>query len=267
MARPTLLREYQSLEVFKLESRGPGVYLQDMLTEGNSVLSSVFVLSADVGATVTVEYFDTTTGTNFGEALLLTEFHPPIGTALTTDKRLVTKIHNKPFCKATVAGGNVFFGVYATVVGTFPIDLGSTLVLDEQIFLALVNKGMPAAAVNDTDGKFHFLRVNSAGELITTASITGTITVNSSTTPAISNTSILVAGTEYSAALPASTKSFDIKSRSGAPFRLAFTSGNTSTIYSYLSSYSFQNLSASATITAYFQSNYAGDTIELISWS
>lgn len=200
MAAPTLLRELQSLEVFKLEARGPGVYIQQMLTEGNSILSSVFVYAISGGASVTVEYFDTSTGTNFGEQFTL-QAHPTLTSAPQTSRITVTRVHNKPYCRATVTGGSVTFGVFATIVSSFASDLDAALVYDLQTFNAVQNKGMPAAAVGSTDGLFHLLRVNAAGELITSASGTFTTTptlinkriygTTAVATPAVNNAEII----------------------------------------------------------------------------
>lgn len=131
-----------------------------MQIEGNSLLSSVFVISGDPGASVKVKYFDTTTGDTLIERYDLDDEHPDVAVAdaPVTDRRLVSKIHNKPVMEAIVTGGNVTFGVYVTVVQSFATDLDAALQLDDQIADLDVDKGMPMMVYDDDANKFFMLR-------------------------------------------------------------------------------------------------------------
>lgn len=154
------LNQYQTQALLLLESRGPGVYTREMLVEGNSLLSSVFVIEGDVGASVEVKYYDFTTGRKTNERYDLDDPHPviPVSSAPTTDRRLVSRIHNKPIMEATVTGGNVTFGVYVTVVMSFATDLDAALHLDADDADLSSDKGMPIMVYDDAQDKFFFLR-------------------------------------------------------------------------------------------------------------
>ena len=118
------LDQYDTRELMPLEVRGAGVYTALMMIRGNSLLSSVYVKSITPGATLKVNYFDTTTGT-----VDLFERYELNGHALITDtgsgetyRELVTRIHNKPQAEVIVTGGSVEFGVYISVVSDFPFE-------------------------------------------------------------------------------------------------------------------------------------------------
>jgi len=159
MAPPRIptLREFQSLDILKLQSRGTGVYEQELLVEGNSLLSSVFIDTIDPGASVLVEYFDTSLGQDVGEEYPL-QFHPALNTAMTTNRITVTSIHNKPFVRATVTGGNAVFGIFVTVVASFASDLDAALKYHNQSVLLLRDKGIPTMVYDDVAGKFFFAK-------------------------------------------------------------------------------------------------------------
>lgn len=154
------LNQFQTQILLPLESRGPGTFTRPMLVEGNSLLSSVFVESGDVGATVEVKYFDFTTGLISIERFDLSDPHPviPTSAAPTTDRRLVSKIHNKPVMEAIVTGGEVKFGVYATVVSSFATDLDAALQFDNSTADVSTDKGMPFICYDEDQNKFFFVR-------------------------------------------------------------------------------------------------------------
>jgi hypothetical protein len=78
------------------------------------MLSSVFVESMDVGATLKVNFFDATTGADVGERYNL-KSHDLIS-AVGSYRNLVTRHHNRVGCEAIVTGGNVKFSVYITAL-------------------------------------------------------------------------------------------------------------------------------------------------------
>lgn len=87
----------------------------------------------------------------------------------------------------------------------------------------------------------------------------------SNTTTTITNYTAVSANTEYSIALPSSTKTFVLRSRGLGQIILAFNSGETATKFITIpggSSYKDENFYTSQTI--YFQTTVAGDTIELL---
>jgi hypothetical protein len=116
------LDQFETKAAYELESRGVGTVYQQMMIRGNSILSSVYVKSIDVGATLSINYYDTTTGDDgTGERFDL-KSHAIItdADAGKTFRIVVPRIHNKPKIEAIIAGGNVEFGVYITVVADFP---------------------------------------------------------------------------------------------------------------------------------------------------
>lgn len=87
--------------------------------------------------------------------------------------------------------------------------------------------------------------------------------------PTIGNVSITDADTEYSYALPDFTKKFIIKLRGlGAPFKIAFVSGDSGSTYVNVSnagSYQEKNIKSKGS-TLYFQSPSANQIAEIISY-
>jgi hypothetical protein len=153
------LNEFQTQILLKLETRAPGVISRELLIEGNSLLSSVYIAAADPGASVEVKYFDYTTGAITAERYDLTS-HRVLTDADVGDTNRVTvsRIHNKPVVEATVLGGNVTFGVYATVVSSFVTDLDQALQLDGATADVLVDKGMPFMCYDEDKNQFFFVR-------------------------------------------------------------------------------------------------------------
>jgi len=148
---------YESKAILPLISRGPGTFTQKMFTEGNSILSTVFVQSLDVGASVSVKYYDFTTGGDVGESYLL-QSHETIVSSLTDDRQLITKMHNKPYVVATVTGGNAIFGVYVTVVVSQASDIDSALKKENQSVDLVTDKVMPIMFYDTSTGVWRFAR-------------------------------------------------------------------------------------------------------------
>ena len=192
MAQVIRLSQFETRDILPIEARGPGTYLQPLLIEGNSLLSSVFVRSLDPSASVTVKYFDTTTGQVGEERFDLAE-HDPVATATTTNRTIVTSIHNKPNLEAIVTGGTVEFGVYATVVSTFATDLDAAL----QKHLSAINfdrdQALPIAVRDESDELWYFLKGDKGCPIVQTVNqgFGGDSTFvdsQSTTTPGISQT-------------------------------------------------------------------------------
>lgn len=159
VTNPTIINmdQFDTNELLKLESRAPDTYNAKMMIRGNSLLSSVYVKSITPGATLKVNYFDTTTGTDgIGERFDLNSHALIDDTAAGKTFRLVIpRIHNKPQVEVIVAGGTVEFGVYITVIADFPIT-GS--ILDGQEAALAGDGGIPIVVFDPADGKFYLLR-------------------------------------------------------------------------------------------------------------
>ena len=151
------MKLYDSRDVVTLQTFTPGVYFQQLETQGNSILSTVFVSTLSVGANVKVEYIESGAGTDEGESIPLEE-HPLLTTAPQSSKILVTRMHNKPYIKITVTGGNARVGVYVTVVASFASELDSALLFEGEPFLENVIKGLMIAGVDDDTDSVQFMR-------------------------------------------------------------------------------------------------------------
>ena len=167
------LGEKQSLEIFSLADRSPGIYYAKLDMQGNSILSTMLVETADPGTTIDAGYYDFTTGFEIGEGNLI-KTHTTLTGGLSTNKILVGNTHDKAFLKFTIAGGSARCSVYATIVSTTATELTDVLVEEDQIVNFLTDKAMSIAAYDELNGLWKFIRVNENGELVVNAS---TITI------------------------------------------------------------------------------------------
>lgn len=147
---------YQSKAIVPLRTFSPGVYTQRMTSQGNSLLSTLFVESADFGATIDIEYFDSGVGGDVGEHVTLGSHIQPAAPG--SDRILVTRLHDKPTVKITVAGGNIRAGIYLSVVSSFASDLDSALKTDATTAMLEDDKGMPIMLLDPVANKFFFVR-------------------------------------------------------------------------------------------------------------
>jgi hypothetical protein len=95
------------------------------------------------------------------------------------------------------------------------------------------------------------------------------VNVNPATTPLIANSVAILVNTEYSYAFPANTKRFNVRARGNAKLQIAFTSGQSGSLFKTIFPGSiYEEIDVKLTgITIYFQSNKAGETIEITSWT
>lgn len=262
MVSPTVvnLDQYDTRELFSLEARGVGVYNAKMMIRGNALLSSVFVRAISPGATVKVNYYDTTTGTDsLSERFDLTS-HPLItdSQAGQTLRQVVTRIHNKPQIEVIVTGGIVEFGVYLSVISDFPVDLKGSI-LDGQTANLALDGGLPISVYNPDDGKFYLLQ-GDEGALASGSN---------AETPAVSNVIIAAANVEQSHTFPASTKRFFVKPRGAGRINLAHVATQSGTNYITIwpgAVYDSRDVKSKA-YTIYFQSPIAGLVVEMEHWS
>lgn len=153
----TRASQYETIIPFALEQRAEGEYINHLHIQGNSLLCSVYVSQIDVGATLHVDYFDTTTGDREGEEYILGA-HPTLSVAPMTNRITITRIHEAPRIRVRVVGGSARFGVMMTVVTSFATDLDAALIFDEQVANLLRDKAIPIAGYDNT-GKYNFIRV------------------------------------------------------------------------------------------------------------
>lgn len=157
-----ILRTEDTNSIFTLATRAAGTTIQLLGSNGNSLVSSVFIKAADAGTTVKVNYFQTTTGTfvDDAERLDLTS-HPLLGIADVgdTNQILATRVHNKPACEVIVSGpGTITFGVYVSVRSETASDLDSALQLDGATLDLVADKGILSMCYDEDLGQAFFIR-------------------------------------------------------------------------------------------------------------
>ena len=152
---------YDSKTLVPLATRTAGAYIQKCSIAGNSITSSVFVESLTDGGSILVEWFDYSTGGDAGEAYLLNE-HELITTPITTDRILVSKLHDRPYVKCTVFG-TVRFGIYITVGISSASDIDTNLVSNEEPVNFQDNRGIIVAGYDRAADLFRFLPVTDDG--------------------------------------------------------------------------------------------------------
>jgi|GEM_PF-1262698 len=160
--------EFQSITLFDLETRGPGTYRVPLQVRGNSILSSLLVTEIAIGATVKVNYFQTTSGNEIQERSELAGHTIKTLPSMDSDTIIVARMHFKPICEVIIEGGNVKFGLMCTMVSAFASDIESSLFRDQQSFIGS-ERGIPLITVDDETDSFRFLRSRN-GKIITSES-------------------------------------------------------------------------------------------------
>jgi hypothetical protein len=100
--------------------------------------------------------------------------------------------------------------------------------------------------------------------------VVGTTTVVGATNPAISNVAMASASTEYSFVVPTNAKQFMLKLRGTASLQVAYTVGQSNTLYITVPRscfYGESDLSLSAPVTLYFQSDQPAQVAEILVWT
>lgn len=164
---------YDSRSIVELGTFGPGVYIQKMFCEGNSILSTAFLQAKDAGASVLVDYYDYGVGGDVGELVAIGS-HNVLNVAGTSDRKLMSRMHNKPVIRWTVTGGNVTFGVYVTVVVTQASDIDNALKYDGQTVDFILDKGIPQVIYDSASGLWEFA---SGTDGIQDVNVTGAISI------------------------------------------------------------------------------------------
>jgi hypothetical protein len=159
------LSQYQTKSALVLAERAPGTYLVKMMIRGNSLLSSVYVKSISPGATLKVNYYDTTTGSDLTTERFELESHDLIDdtAAGKTFRISIPRIHNKPQAEVIVTGGTVEFGVYITVVDFVAADIDNALVREGDAFNPATSRALPVACYDTDTGTLHFVRCGDGG--------------------------------------------------------------------------------------------------------
>lgn len=257
---------YESKPVLPIRQLTAGTYVIPLFTEGNSLLSSVYVRSISGGGSVKVNYFDFGPGNNDlpGERYDLTS-HQLITTADTTDRILVTKLHNKPHIEMIVTG-TVEFGIYVTVVASFASDLESNLKLHAQLADLLKDKGLPSMGYDSGDGKFYFLPLDN-GALKITGSVSAI--AGGKTNPKNTIKTLTSINTEYSHVFQSNVKEFTIFHEESCIIKYSWQSTESGTVYFPLRPHQIYNEKSiiASNLTIYMQSPKANTNVFIIEWT
>lgn len=257
---------YESKPILPIKTLTAGTYIIPMFTEGNSILSSVYVKSLSGGASLKVNYYDFGPGNNDlpGERYDLSS-HNLITTADTTDRILVTKLHNKPHIELIVTG-TVEFGIYVTVVASFASDLDTNMKLHAQLADLAKDKGLPAVGYNSVDGKFYFLPIENGA-----VKITGSVSAiaGGKTAPKNWVKTLAVANTEETIVFQTNTKEFTIYHDTACIVQYSWQSTESGTIFFPLrphQQYNEKSIIAS-NLTLYLQSPKPNTKVYVIEWT
>lgn len=160
---------YEPKDILPLAVR-TGTGQQPMQILGNSFLSVLFIRTIDPGATVSVKYYDTGSGTDKGEKNFVGGHADLTATTPEADRILVTRMTNKTVLEWTVTGGSAEFGAYAFVVSSFASDLDNALQENGAIADLMNDKGIVVMGYDEAQGKYYFLPM-SGGALVTTPAV------------------------------------------------------------------------------------------------
>lgn len=162
------LKQYETSTLFPLNTVSPGKYVMPLMVEGNSILSSLLVTFVERGASITVNYFQTTTGDEDSERTNLVSHQARSVGSDEAETITVSKVHFKPSVEVIIENGNVTFGLMATMVSSFTSDLETSLFADNY-FVSGIERGLALMTLDENSGRMKFVRSKN-GYLIPTDS-------------------------------------------------------------------------------------------------
>lgn len=264
---PLLLKTAETGKILPLDTYVPDTYLVPIQSAGNSLLSSLLVLSLASGASVTVNYFQTTSANEQEERTIMVGHQPITAASVSADQILITRIHNKVYAEIIVTGGPCRLGVFGTVVSSFATDTEAALKRDGQPSNLLTDRGSPVVIRDTTTGLWELWEGEGG---IPAVRLIGDVQVNLAAvdTPTIVNASLPDTLTEVVVPIPLGARRYVIKTRSGAPMRVAFEANGTTTTFITTGMHQAESLDAAAILTVYARTERSsGDVLELLSWS
>lgn len=158
------VKEFETQTLFPLREVGPGTYYVPLQIEGNSILSSLLVTAVSPDASISVNYFQTTTGDESFERSPLVNHVTKTSGSAQADTIIVARVHLKPVCEIIISGGTVTFGLMVTMVSAFASDIESSLFKDGYMVMG-TERGIPLMTIDDVSGQMKFMR-SKAGTLI-----------------------------------------------------------------------------------------------------
>jgi len=94
------------------------------------------------------------------------------------------------------------------------------------------------------------------------------ISISGATTFTVTNVTCTLANTEYSFALPASTKKLKLRARGMSRIQIADTTGLTDTTYfTVWPGECYEDDALTSAVTIYFEASKAAEVVEIITWT
>lgn len=146
----------ESKEIISLSTKSPGIYEERLSIVGNAFVSTVFIETLPIGSSISIEYFDFTTGSGNGEQIKLGD-HGLIDESLKSYKKVFSNFHDKPIIRITITGAPIKFGIYLTVKDLSEAD--ANLSMHNAPILIENQKGMVIGGYDSVEEKFQFLPI------------------------------------------------------------------------------------------------------------
>jgi hypothetical protein len=151
------IKEFETQVLFEQGYLSAGTYHVQLQIEGNSILSSLLVTDCPPDSSITVNYFQTTSGDENTERSPLTSHSTIYESATAADTIIVARVHLKPVCEVKIIGGPIKFGLMVTMVSAFATDIEASLFKDGTVVKG-GERGIPVLSLDTTAGTLNYLR-------------------------------------------------------------------------------------------------------------
>jgi len=161
----------------------PGVHTFRIHTQGNSILSSIYVKACS--GQVDAVWYDRSAAAedSFPGSQYVLGSHPTMG-ANSNTRKIIPKIHNNARLEVTVTGGPAEISAIASVVADFPAEVAGSI-LDGQVANLATDAGMPTVVYDPSDGNFYLLRGSGGAISVASESEPGQVLEATATLPAV----------------------------------------------------------------------------------
>jgi hypothetical protein len=255
---PFKLGLYEAKTIVPIQTLDPGTHtFQIGMPSGNSILSTIYIQDLDIGATVKVNYHDCGPGdgTQTGERVDLAG-HTIISTSPISDRRIISRLANKPKCEIIVTGGQATIGVHIAIVADFPNE---PAILDGQSVALDEDKGGPIVIYDDVTAKWFFWRgENGIGKV---EAIPGALTKSGKITEVLINDS---SWTQLPAIPLANRRSLSIQNDSGFEIKVNFDASTIGYIGAKIRNTNERFYSISSNMPIYAKSRPGSGSIAII---
>lgn len=162
---PLILKQFESSALIPMQEFEEGIYYAQVQTNNNALLSSLLVSDVENGASVVVNYFQTSAANEKFERTDITSHNTFTAPSISAQQIIVSRIHNKVIAEIIIVGGKVTCGVFCTAVGYSISDIDTQLKLSGTPVNFLSDKGLPVLSV-DEKNEFAFLKTNNGSLLV-----------------------------------------------------------------------------------------------------